>query len=116
MVNISIINNTGFLVSPLELMEDNKLLTYELEENEKIVPKLNDFSLIKPRWNGTEWVESATKEEIQAYQEENTTTEKEPSEQEKLNAQLLEEIAQQKIVNTQLMQEIASLKGGNTNV
>ncbi len=50
------------------LYVDNKLIGTELEENEEVVLANGYIGLLKPQWNGTEWIESATQEELnQAY-------------------------------------------------
>lgn len=97
---------------------EGKAVDYKIKENEKIIT--TDWqianTMLKPRWNGKEWEEAATQEEMKEYNALMNSNKKQPTTQEQINAQLLEEIAQQKIINAQLMQEIATLKGGNANV
>lgn len=114
----AIIDSFGYIKTTVMVDNEDNICwcdNLKLEPEEKLID-LNYTDIFRPRWNGVEWIEDASEEEIQASKEENITKEKEPTSQELLNAQLLEEIAQQKIVNAQLMQEIALLKGGSTNV
>lgn len=65
-----IVNNNGYIK---RVVFDENIIC---EENEKIAPLCFE-NYIKPRWNGSVWVEGATEEEIKTWQEENITTEKE---------------------------------------
>lgn len=120
----TIIDKNGYVTNRNVLFKNGVPQFYILKDGEIAVDLLtitqevdnNIIPLLKPCWKGSEWVETATDEEIQVWIKENTTTGKAPTTQEQINAQLLEEIAQQKIVNAQLIQEIATLKGGITNV
>lgn len=72
MKNVSIIDNNGFCISRTELTDDEgNLLTYKLKNGESVVEKIRDATLLKPNWNGTKWVESATEEEIKAWEDKN---------------------------------------------
>lgn len=66
MKNVSIIDSNGFCISRTELTdEDGYLLTYSLKEGESVAPKIKDVTLVRPKWNGSEWVEGATEKEIE---------------------------------------------------
>ena len=62
-------------------------------------------TLCRPKWNGAEWKEGATAEEIQTWQETNQPSEPEPTETEILQ----QAIAELSIVAAQNQQSIAEL-------
>ncbi|NFS12774.1 hypothetical protein FDE77_16290 [Clostridium botulinum] len=80
-----IIDKDGYIVNPC--IEKKKI-----SEEDICVHVLNDYSLIKPKWNfeKEEWIEGATQEEIQEWEEKNKPILKEPTENEVLLKQLLE--------------------------
>ncbi|MBY6932056.1 hypothetical protein DWV12_16405 [Clostridium botulinum] len=80
-----IIDKDGYIVNPC--IEKKKI-----SEEDICVNVLNDYSLIKPKWNfeKEEWIEGATQEEIQEWEENNKPKPKEPTETEQLQKQLLE--------------------------
>ena len=110
----TIINEQGYIVDKCVDFENNKPKFFKVEDNMRVVDYFkNSGNLVKPKWNGSVWVEGATEEEIKTHEEENKVT-KEPTEQEKLNAQLLQANAQQQLINASLVKQIAELqKGGN---
>lgn len=95
----------------------------KIEENQQLVEQyIGDY--VKPKWNGSEWVEGATKEEIKAWQEENKIEENtQPTEEQQLlsavlleNSEIKEQLKeQQELIATILLQN-AQLKGENANV
>jgi hypothetical protein len=62
----TIIDNNGYIVERCVLVDDNNnIKNHTLQEGEKIVIRyLDKFGLVKPQWNGTTWIETATQEEI----------------------------------------------------
>ena len=118
-----VIDSTGIKTNFIVLDEDNIPEGYILKDGESIVT--NDWNIantmLKPKWESTtlSWIETATEEEIKAWNEKNKVIQK-PTEQQILNAQLLQqnanlqlEIEQQKQLNAQILLQLA---GGNTNV
>lgn len=97
----------------------------------KMVEEIHDFmtttpignvGFYKPKWDGNEWIESATGDEIKIWKEENKVIQ-EPSENEMLisnllldNAELKNKATELEELTSTLMLQIAELKGGNTNV
>ncbi len=63
-VMVAVIGNKSRVV----LVKDAKIIETEpLQDNEILVP-LGDYNnFIKPVWDGTQWIESATQEEIDEY-------------------------------------------------
>lgn len=99
----TVIDNNGYIIDECVEVKNGKVNYFILEDNQQIVDKYsNALGYAKPKWNGSEWVEGATEEEIQAYKEANKPTEKEPT----IEELLIKEIANLKI-------EIMQLKGGN---
>ncbi len=103
-----IIDKDGYIVNPC--LEKKKI-----SEGDICAPVLNDYSLIKPKWDfkKEEWTEGATEEEIKEYEEKNTPLPQEPTETEIL----LKEIANLKVDNmkkdiiaTNMLKSIAELK------
>lgn len=118
-----VIDENGYKVEFVTLNENNIPEGYILKDGESIVT--NDWNIantvLKPKWESTtlSWIETATEEEIKAWNEKNKVIQK-PTEQQILNAQLLQqnanlqlEIEQQKQLNAQILLQLA---GGNTNV
>ncbi|WP_321994376.1 hypothetical protein [Clostridium butyricum] len=114
----SIIDSNGNMICNCVLFIEDIPQCFVINEEYKSV----DFCMenfVKPKWNGQEWIESATEEEIEAWNEKNEVVKK-PTEQQILNAQLLNQnanlqlqIEQQKQLNAQILLQLA---GGNTNV
>lgn len=118
-----VIDENGYKVEFVTLNENKIPEGYILKDGESIVT--NDWNIantmLKPKWESTtlSWIETATEEEIKAWNEKNKVIQK-PTEQQILNAQLLQqnanlqlEIEQQKQLNAQILLQLA---GGNTNV
>lgn len=118
-----VIDSNGFKIEFISLDKNNEPEKYDLRDGEKIVT--TDWNIantmLKPKWESTtlSWIETATEEEIKAWNEKNKVIQK-PTEQQILNAQLLQqnanlqlEIEQQKQLNAQILLQLA---GGNTNV
>lgn len=116
----TIVDNNGYVVEKCVLFIGGVSQNFNIEEGQEVVEYCNE-NYIKPKWNGSEWIEDATDEEIQAWKEENKVVQ-EPTLQETLNAQLSQQNAemqvqleQQKQLNAQMLLQIAQL-GGSTNV
>ncbi|EES48727.1 hypothetical protein NE172_15240 [Clostridium botulinum] len=89
----TIIDNQGVIIEKCVLFIDNKSHEFEITEDMKIVDRYTlDNELIKPKWDfdNKKWIESATEEEIQEWEELNKLNPKEPNEVEQLQKQLLE--------------------------
>lgn len=118
-----VIDENGYKVEFVTLNENNIPEGYILKDGESIIKQKWSIAnnMLKPKWESTnlEWIETATEEEIKAWNEKNKVIQK-PTEQQILNAQLLQqnanlqlEIEQQKQLNAQILLQLA---GGNTNV
>lgn len=67
---------------------------YELKDNESLLdappPQIRTHNLsggfLKPQWNGKEWIETESKENIDKFDQENQLVEEQPSQQEQLRA------------------------------
>lgn len=114
----SIIDSNGNMICNCVLFIEDIPQCFVINEEYKSV----DFCMgnfVKPKWNGQEWIESATEEEIKAWKESNKVIIN-PTEQQILNAKLLQdnaniqiELEQQKQLNAQILLQLA---GGNANV
>lgn len=62
-----VIDKNNIKVEFVLLDEKNKPLYYELKDTEKLIfEKIeNSFNLVKAKWNGSNWIETATQEEIE---------------------------------------------------
>ena len=94
------------------LYDENKVFTEsifveELKENMTKVPLL--VGHIKPTFNGEEWFEGATEEEIKVWQEEN-----EPQEPQKTLEEQLEESNKRVVFVEAAMAELAKQVAQNT--
>lgn len=114
----SIIDSDGNMICNCVLFIEDVPQCFVMNEEYKSVDFCVDI-LVKPKWNGTQWIETATDEEIKAWNEKNEVVKK-PTEQQILNAKLLNQnanlqlqIEQQKQLNAQILLQLA---GGNTNV
>lgn len=107
MIQVFIFDENGYFIET-KLIKNN-----EITNNMTTVTPRN-IGMIKLKWNGMEWIEGATREEINEWNENNKSTQK-PTEQEIINSQLLKENAAQKLINSDLLKQIAELKGGTTN-
>lgn len=88
----TIVDSQGNIVEAHVLSKNGLLEYYELKEGEYVVDYFNKTHIIngqyvaylKPKWNGTEWIESATEKEIKTWQDENNIVyEHEPTLEEK---------------------------------
>ena len=120
----NIIDKNGFAVTSVFVDANNNILftNRRLEEDEQLVELNTDGNFIKPQWNGTEWIEGATEEEIKEYKEETEENPQVTEEQQLLssvileNAEIKEQLKeQQELIATILLQN-AELKGGNIDV
>lgn len=102
----TIIDGNGNIVDLCVNFTNGLAQDFTMEEGHRAVERYSE-NFIKPFWNNSKWIESATDEEIKEWQEKNNSTLKEPSETEILQKQLLET---QAIVAT--LQEQILLNGG----
>ncbi|NFE59104.1 MULTISPECIES: hypothetical protein [Clostridium] len=94
MLDKSIVDNNGNIIYSHILMDENNNILFsdieiKITEDMQIVDIPNK-TYIKPKLTGIEWIEGATEEEIQEWEEKNKPLPKEPSETEILQKQLLE--------------------------
>lgn len=121
--NKTILDKDNNIVEECVSFTNNIPQFFEIKKDYKIVYAIDKY-YIKPHWNGTEWEESATEEEIKAWQEKNKKEEnlQITEEQQLLSAVLLEnveikeQLKQQQELSATLALQIAELKGGNANV
>ena len=71
----SIIDNNGNLIASCVLFKDGIPQEYLLEDGQQAVVYL-DKKYLTPIWNGTEWIESATEEEINKWKTDNNIVQK----------------------------------------
>lgn len=64
-----VINAEGIKINTVVVDDDNNILftDFILSKDEKIIDICDNFNLIIPKWDGTKWIESATKDEIKEY-------------------------------------------------
>ena len=64
-----VINKNGVKINTVVVDDDNNIMftDFNLNEGDKIIECCNNFNLLKPRWNGTEWIENATEDEIKEH-------------------------------------------------
>lgn len=108
--------NTGEVIEKCVLYINDHIQYFQMEEN-YIAVDYNSKNFIKPKWNGTEWIESATQEEIQAFKEGNDVIQK-PTKQSEINCALLKEnanirlqLAEQQKINAEIIKTLAELGG-----
>ena len=65
----TIIDSDGYIVDKSVIFIDNNPQYFILKDNQEAVT-FCDKSLVKPKWNGEDWIEGATKEEEKIYKEE----------------------------------------------
>ena len=99
----TIIDKNGLIVARCVLFIDNKVQNFKIEQGQKAV-KFCNKSFVKSQWNGSEWVEGATEEEIQEWKEKNKIF-KESTTEEKL----IEEMANLKVDNMKKDMVISNL-------
>ncbi|WP_252251312.1 hypothetical protein [Clostridium sp. VAP52] len=87
----TVIDNNGFIIDLCVNVKNGELENFNLLDNMKLVERYNKGILfVKPKWNGEEWIEGATEQEIKEYEEKNKPKPKELTETEILQKQLLE--------------------------
>lgn len=74
-----IINQEGVIIETVSFNPESKEIQYyELKDGEMLVENDNTKGYIKPKWTGTDWIESATEQEIeeanQPIEDENATS------------------------------------------
>ena len=62
----TIIDSNGYVIEKCVLFKDGEAQFYRIADNAKAVVYCNK-NFVKPHWTGTEWEETATKEEINNY-------------------------------------------------
>lgn len=65
----TIIDLDGYIIDKCVIFIDNNPQYFILKDNQKAVT-FYDKSFIKPKWNGQDWMEDATEEEKNKYEEE----------------------------------------------
>ena len=117
----TIIDANGNIVDLCVMFVDGQSQYFKMQE-EYIAVKQYKGNFIKPKWDGSKWIESATEEEIKAWQEENKII-KQPT----IEEEMLKQIADLKIDNmkkdtiinntlktvAELKVKVMSMKGGN---
>ncbi|MBY6935176.1 hypothetical protein FDB44_17525 [Clostridium botulinum] len=118
----TIINKTnGKIIDLCVMFIDGEAQYFEIKNNYIAVERYKS-NFVKPKWVGTGWIEEATEEEIQKWEESNNPVEKEPTEDEILmsnilleNATLKQKTSDLEEMTANVMLQIAELKGGNIN-
>ena len=61
-----VINKDNIKVDFVVLNDDKTPQNHDLKEDESIIETdwQNAISMVNPKWNGTEWIETATQEDI----------------------------------------------------
>lgn len=108
-----VINQERLKTNFVVVDEENQPEDYTLQEGEQIITKDWNIgnSMLKPKWTGSDWIESATQEELIMWNEKTNPTQK-PSSTDMIIAKLMKLNAEQQTINSELMKEIAELKGG----
>lgn len=78
MIHVWVTDSQGFYIECVHKHE-NELTEYDIK-----VPLHTEFLCVKPKWNGVEWIEGATQEEIDTWKESNKPKPPEPSQMEVL--------------------------------
>ena len=108
----TIIDNYGNVVKKAVILKDDKLLYTELKEGERLVDYCNK-DMLKPVWNGTEWIEKATEKEIKEWKDSKKIVSQEPSKEETLIKELamlkINDMKKDKTIND-LSKTLADLK------
>lgn len=60
-----VVDSNGFQIE-FVLVVDGEIQHYTLKDGERLIDSQLSDGLLKPRWNGSEWIESATMEEVAA--------------------------------------------------
>ncbi|UWG06238.1 MAG: hypothetical protein [Bacteriophage sp.] len=97
-----VIDNNGYKVEFGEINEKGLIHGYTLKKGESVITTEWSYAntLIRPQWNGSQWIERATQDEI------NNGSKIILTEQDEINAMLIKEIED-------LKKEIATLRSGN---
>jgi hypothetical protein len=66
--NKTIIDSSGYVIDLSVLLKDGKPYDFLLEEGQQLV-KCPTVTYVKPKWNGSDWVETATQEEIDDFKQ-----------------------------------------------
>lgn len=113
-----IVNQSGEIVETIAY-DPNTLQVkyYELQDGESLVTeKIGDIFM--PKWNGNQWIETATQEEIEAIQAEQNA-EFEPTEEEKKELQReaqLKAISERQDFQDAVLQELILMTYANEEV
>lgn len=117
----TIIDTNGNIVDLCVMFVDGQSQYFKMQE-EYIAVKQYKGNFIKPNWNGTKWIEGATEEEIQAWQEENKII-KQPTTEEEILKQIadlkIDNMKKDTIINNtlktvaELKVKVMSMEGGN---
>lgn len=75
-----IINSDGYIVETVAYTKGS-IYMYELQKGEMLIKDEIPAEMLKPRWNGENWIEGATKEELNKH---NKELEEEKKKQEEL--------------------------------
>lgn len=124
----TIVDTQGYIIEKCVVFIDEVIQGVVLKEGQEAVDFVDDTKqvinnrtelLLKSQWNGLEWIETATQEELNlAY----PVIKVEPSQDEILRAKILKDnadiqlqLVQQQKLNADILLKLASL-GGSTNV
>jgi hypothetical protein len=103
----TIVDINGFIISKCEQYIEGKVLTLELKDGQQVV-ELCKGKFLKPKWAGTEWVETATQEELSKAYPTVQPTQEEITAKEVANLKI--DNIKKDLVITNVLQTIASLK------
>ena len=110
----SIVDVNGNLIDRCVMFIENKPQNFTLE-NYMLAVEYYDQQFLKPKWNGSKWIETATDEELKENEEQNQKENVEPSLEDKVqfleddNANLLFDLADKDIRLNQLENDFADL-------
>ncbi|NRT78647.1 hypothetical protein [Clostridium beijerinckii] len=124
----TIIDSNGYIVDACVIFIDEQPQGFMLEEGQQAVDRYDnkkqvfndrEVEYLKPKWNGMEWIETATQEELnEAY----PSIMVQPTPDEILRAKLLKDnantqlqLAAQQKLNADILLKLAKV-GGSTNV
>ncbi|MFS0864137.1 hypothetical protein [Fredinandcohnia sp. 179-A 10B2 NHS] len=90
-MQVSRIDENGFYIEP-EILKPNENGQYEIPSDciEVRVPE----GLYRPKWNGIQWLEGLTLEEIQAFRQEHPPLEEPLKKENEMNALAIMELAE----------------------
>lgn len=110
----SIVDVNGNLIDRCVMFIENKPQNFTLE-NHMIAVEYYNQQFLKPKWNGSKWIETATEEELKENEEQNQKENVEPSLEDKVrfleddNAALLFDLANKDARLNQLENDFADL-------